>query len=46
VLQRLAAGAGQPTVRLVPDRDVAWGTVQTLMERLGRTDLPLELQLP
>ena len=46
VLERLEAGEGQPTVRLVPDRDVAWGTVQTLMERLGRTDLPLELQLP
>jgi biopolymer transport protein ExbD len=46
VLKRLETGQGQPTVRLVPDRDVAWGTVQTLMERLGRTDLPLELQLP
>lgn len=46
VLQRLEAGKGQPTVRLVPDRDVPWGAVQQLMARLSRTDLPLELQLP
>lgn len=46
VLQRLEAGKARPTVRLVPDRDVPWGAVQQLIERLGRTDLPLELQLP
>ncbi|MCT0206603.1 biopolymer transporter ExbD [Synechococcus sp. CS-1332] len=46
VLQRLEAGKGQPTVRLVPDRDVPWGVVQRLMGQLGRSDLPLELQLP
>jgi len=46
VLQRLQDGPGQPTLRLIPDRDVPWGAVQQLMERLGRSDLPLELQLP
>ena len=46
VLQRLEAGKDRPTLRLVPDRDVPWGAVQQLMGRLGRTDLPLELQLP
>jgi biopolymer transport protein ExbD len=46
VLQRLEAGQGRPTLRLVPDRDVPWGAVQQLMGRLGRTELPLELQLP
>jgi biopolymer transport protein ExbD len=46
VLQRLQDGPGQPTLRLIPDRDVPWGSVQQLMERLGRSDLPLELQLP
>ena len=46
MLRRLEAGQGRPTVRLVPDRDVPWGAVQQLMGRLGRTDLPLELQLP
>ncbi|MCP9857516.1 MULTISPECIES: biopolymer transporter ExbD [unclassified Cyanobium] len=46
VLQKLEAGQARPTVRLVPDRDVPWGAVQQLMGRLGRTDLPLELQLP
>ena len=46
VLQRLHYGPGQPTLRLIPDPDVPWGSVQQLMERLGRSDLPLELQLP
>ena len=46
VLLRLEGGKARPTVRLVPDRDVPWGAVQQLMGRLGRTDLPLELQLP
>lgn len=46
VLQGLQAGRGRPTVRLIPDPDVPWGSVQQLMERLGRSDLPLELQLP
>ncbi|MCP9932082.1 hypothetical protein KBY82_14970 [Cyanobium sp. AMD-g] len=46
VLQRLEAGPGSPTLRLVPDRDVPWGVVQGLMGQLGRSDLPLELQLP
>ncbi|MCP9901676.1 hypothetical protein KBZ12_14775 [Cyanobium sp. Cruz CV13-4-11] len=46
VLQRLNAGPGRPTLRLVPDRDVPWGLVQRLMGQLGRSELPLELQLP
>ncbi|MEA5392563.1 hypothetical protein VB738_14965 [Cyanobium gracile UHCC 0139] len=46
VLQGLEASRGRPTVRLIPDADVPWGSVQRLMERLGRSDLPLELQLP
>ena len=46
VLKRLHDGPGQPTLRLIPDPDVPWGSVQQLMERLGRSDLPLELQLP
>lgn len=46
VLQGLQGGPGQPTLRLIPDPDVPWGSVQQLMERLGRADLPLELQLP
>jgi biopolymer transport protein ExbD len=46
VLKGLEAGRGRPTVRLIPDPDVPWGSVQQLMERLGRSDLPLELQLP
>lgn len=46
VLQGLEADQGRPTVRLIPDPDVPWGSVQQLMERLGRSDLPLELQLP
>ncbi|MBW4529055.1 MAG: hypothetical protein KME02_00065 [Aphanothece saxicola GSE-SYN-MK-01-06B] len=46
VLQRLEAGPGRPTLRLVPNRDVPWGVVQRLMGQLGRSDLPLELQLP
>ncbi|MBM5821338.1 MAG: hypothetical protein FJ082_02420 [Cyanobacteria bacterium K_Offshore_surface_m2_011] len=46
VLKGLQDSPGQPTLRLIPDPDVPWGSVQQLMERLGRTDLPLELQLP
>jgi biopolymer transport protein ExbD len=46
VLRGLRNGPGQPTLRLIPDPDVPWGSVQQLMERLGRSDLPLELQLP
>ncbi len=46
VLKGLKDGPGQPTLRLIPDPDVPWGAVQQLMERLGRSDLPLELQLP
>ncbi len=46
VLKALEDGPGQPTLRLIPDPEVPWGSVQQLMERLGRTDLPLELQLP
>ncbi len=46
LLQRLEAGPGRPTLRLVPDRDVPWGVVQGLMGQLGRSNLPLELQLP
>lgn len=46
LLRRLGARSGLPTVRVVPDAGVPWGSVQRLMVRLGRTDLPLELQLP
>jgi hypothetical protein len=46
VLKGLEDGPGQPTLRLIPDPEVPWGAVQQLMERLGRSDLPLELQLP
>ncbi len=46
VLQGLKDGPGRPTLRLIPDPAVPWGAVQQLMERLGRSDLPLELQLP
>jgi hypothetical protein len=33
-------------LRLVPDREVPWGTVQGLIGRLEGSGLPLELQLP
>jgi biopolymer transport protein ExbD len=33
-------------LRLVPDGDVAWGSVQQLVSQLATTPLPLELQLP
>jgi biopolymer transport protein ExbD len=46
LLCRLGSTSGHPTVRVVPDAGVPWGSVQQLMGRLGRTDLPLELQLP
>ena len=46
VLRGLEAGRGRPTVRLIPEPSVPWGSVQALMERLNRTELPLELQLP
>jgi hypothetical protein len=46
VLRGLEAGRGRPTVRLIPEPGVPWGSVQALMERLHRTELPLELQLP
>ncbi len=36
----------EPTLRLMPDPGVPWGTVQALAARLGGSGLPLELQLP
>lgn len=46
VLKSVEASADRPTVRLVPDPDVPWDSVQQLVGRLSRTGLPLELQLP
>ncbi|MDM7954011.1 MAG: hypothetical protein QUV07_12460 [Cyanobium sp. CZS 25K] len=46
VLSRIETGSARPTVRVVPDADVPWGSVRQLMDRLSATDLPLELQLP
>jgi biopolymer transport protein ExbD len=46
VLRGMDATVGRPTVRLIPDADVPWGSVQRLVGQLNRTGLPLELQLP
>jgi hypothetical protein len=37
---------GGVRLRLIPDPDVPWGTVQGLIGRLEGSGLPLELQLP
>ena len=37
---------GAVRLRLIPDPDVPWGTVQGLIGRLEGSGLPLELQLP
>ncbi len=44
--RRQGGREGTVRLRLVPDRDVAWGTVQGLIGRLEGSGLPLELQLP
>jgi biopolymer transport protein ExbD len=46
VLSSFETAAARPTLRLVLDGDVPWGSVQRLVERLSRTGLTLELQLP
>lgn len=44
--RRQGGRQGAVRLRLVPDRDVPWGTVQGLIGRLEGSGLPLELQLP
>jgi hypothetical protein len=44
--RRQSGREGAVRLRLVPDRDVPWGTVQGLIGRLEGSGLPLELQLP
>jgi biopolymer transport protein ExbD len=44
--RRQGGREGTVRLRLVPDREVPWGTVQGLIGRLEGSGLPLELQLP
>ncbi|KEF42221.1 MAG: hypothetical protein ER33_06780 [Cyanobium sp. CACIAM 14] len=46
VLRRMEGQANRATVRLIPDPDVPWGSVQRLVGQLSAMGLPLELQLP
>ena len=46
LLQRAARTTNPPVLRLRPDREVPWRTVQVLAGELERLPLSLELQLP
>ena len=46
LLQRAERRSPGVHIRLVPDPDVPWGIVQSLVERLEAPQRNLELQLP
>lgn len=46
LLQRAERRSPGVRIRLVPDADVPWGLVQSLVERLEAPQRNLELQLP
>lgn len=46
LLRRTAQQHPQARLRLLPDPQVSWGSVQALAQQLRSTPLPLEVQLP